>query len=75
MTTMRNEAQERYWQGVDAAIRALDRTGMTAADLLRQWRDAESRHRAAEKYLLAEYAKGFGDTVQEFIDDQGDRNG
>lgn len=60
-----------YWNGEDAARRALDRTTLNATDLLVQNRQAESRCRTAGDNARAEYHKGFADHVQEFLDDKG----
>lgn len=67
MTTMIS----RYEQGRDAANRALDRSTLNATELLAQWEEAEKRGWRAEDYGLAEYAKGFTDTLREFLDEKG----
>jgi hypothetical protein len=68
MTIMTNTHYER---GVDAANRSLDRTGASASDMLGQARSREKFYRNKEHYSMAEWCKGFGDTVQEFLDNQG----
>lgn len=68
MTIMMNAD---YVRGVDAANRSLDRTGTTASDMLTQARARERFYRNREHHSMAEWCKGFGDTVQEFLDDQG----
>lgn len=60
-----------YERGVDAANRCLDMTTFTASDMLSQARRRERFYRKREHHSMAEWCKGFGDTVQEFVDDQG----
>lgn len=60
-----------YERGMDAANRSLDRSGATAQDMLTQARHRERYYRSVEHHSMAEWCKGFGDTVQEFLDDQG----
>lgn len=59
-----------YAMGADAANRALDRTGLTASDLLVQWTDALNKAQTREDLVGYEYAKGFCDTLREFLDDR-----
>lgn len=67
MTIMMNPDYER---GVDAANRTLDRSTLNAQDLRMQWMGAMSRAQTAEDRKRYEYAKGFVDTIQEFLDDK-----
>lgn len=66
---------QQYQAGADAANRALDRSTLDASEMLQHWRAAEQLHRMAERYDLAEYAKGAGDMIQEFLDEKGDERG
>lgn len=60
-----------YERGVDAANQCLDQDTFTASDMLTQARAREGFYRNREHYSMAEWCKGFGDTVQEFLGDQG----
>lgn len=60
-----------YERGVDAANRALDRTHLSAQDLLRQWEEAAMRAHVCEDTPGYHYAKGMVDTVREYIEDRG----
>lgn len=62
--------RQAYDAGVDAANRALDRTGLTAQDLLNQWEVAAERALADGKPGRYQYAKGFVDTVREYLQDR-----
>lgn len=59
-----------YERGYDGARRALDASTLNAQDLLTTWRTTEQVHRRKEMYHAAEYAKGFADHLQEFLDDK-----
>ena len=59
-----------YERGADAANRALDRSVLNASDLLVQARASEQRYREQENTAMAEWNKGYADTVQEFLDDK-----
>jgi hypothetical protein len=59
-----------YERGVDAANRALDRTHLSARDMLSQWElVAEAAHQSehTERY---HYAKGVVDTLREYLEDR-----
>lgn len=59
-----------YERGVDAANRALDRTHLSAGDLLAQWQAAATRAHAQENTAGYHYAKGVIDTLTEYLSDR-----
>lgn len=68
MTTM--DTHSSYERGYDAAQRALDRSTLTALDMLKDARRSEANYLAQEMHRLAEWSKGYADAVQEFLDDK-----
>lgn len=60
-----------YERGVDAANRALDRTHLSAQDMLSQWELVAEAAHTRERTDRYHYAKGVVDTLREFIDDKG----
>jgi hypothetical protein len=61
-----------YQAGADAANRALDRTPLNASELHQQWLAAEQNHIKRENHAMAAYARGFADTVYEYMQTRGD---
>lgn len=72
MTTMTEYRHDQnYQRGYDAANRALDRTTLTAMDLLTQAEVSCRKHEQRGNRNLAEWNRGFATAIREFLDDKG----